>query len=77
MPYCVSDKVFWANEYFPGVSVFIGPFSHDKWRYCKGYNDILIDDRLSNNHEWIAQGGRAHLYRTWESCKIWLEETFK
>ena len=77
MPYAASDKVFWANEHFPEIPVFIGPFSHDKWRHCKGPNDILIDDRLSNNQEWIAQGGLAHLYKSWEECKVWLEEILK
>lgn len=77
MPYAANDKVWWAHEHFPGIPVFIGPFSHDKWRYCKGPDDILIDDRLSNNQEWQAQGGRSHLYRTWKECKLWLEETLK
>jgi hypothetical protein len=71
------DKVNWAAEHFPGIPVFLGPFSHDKWRYCKGPNDILIDDRHSNCSEWIAAGGRAHIYTTWEECKPWLAELLK
>ena len=77
MPYAAQDKVWWANEHFPGIPVFFGPFSHDKWRYCKGPNDILIDDRLSNNQEWIAQGGQAHLYTSWDECKLWLKDVLK
>lgn len=76
MPYTAQDKVWWAHDHFPGIPVFIGPFSHDKWRHCKP-GDILIDDRVSNCEEWRRQGGLAHLYRTWPECKLWLEETLK
>lgn len=74
MPFAASDKVFWGQEHFPDVPVFLGPFSHDKWRYCKGYDDILIDDRTSNCSEWISAGGQAHIYTTWEKCEVWLDE---
>lgn len=76
-PYAAQDKVWWANDHFPGIPVFLGPFSHDKWRYCKSPDDILIDDRTSNCSEWRSAGGRAHEYRTWPACKVWLEETLK
>jgi hypothetical protein len=70
--YASWDKCFWANERFPGIPVFFGPFSHDKWRHCQP-GDILIDDRHSNCSEWRAAGGLAHDYTTWENCKPWLE----
>ena len=73
MPWAIQDKVFWAHEYFPDIPVFLGPYSHDKWRRCKP-GDILIDDRTSNCQEWIREGGRAHIYRNWEDCKVWLEK---
>jgi hypothetical protein len=73
MPYAASDKVWWAHQHFPGVTVFFGPFSHDKWRHCKP-GDILIDDRTSNCEEWIRSGGQAHIYRSWETCRPWLEQ---
>ena len=73
MPWSVQDKVFWAHKYFPGIPVFIGPYSYDKHVRCESPEDILIDDRRSNNEEWIAAGGRAHLYRNWTDCKAWLE----
>ena len=76
MPYAAQDKVWWANDHFPGIPVFFGPFSHDKWRHCKP-GDILIDDRTSNCQEWISAGGRAHIYKQWPECKQWLEEIFK
>jgi len=76
MPYATQDKVWWANEHFPGIPVFIGPFSHDKWRRCTP-GDILIDDRISNCEEWRREGGLAHIYRNWEDCKIWLENNIK
>jgi hypothetical protein len=75
MPYAAQDKVWWANRHFPGVSVFFGPFSHDKYRHCTNPGDVLIDDRHSNCHEWIGAGGRAHIYKTWEECHSWLEAT--
>jgi len=71
MPDAASDKVWWAHDHFPDVTVYIGPFSHDKWRHCKP-GDILIDDRTSNCEEWVRAGGHAHIYRTWEACKPWL-----
>lgn len=75
MPYAAHDKVWWAHRHFPNIPVFLGPFSHDKWRHCQP-GDILIDDRHSNCSEWRSQGGLAHEYRTWEQCKPWLEEIF-
>jgi 5'(3')-deoxyribonucleotidase len=72
MPYAANDKVWWANDYFPGIPVFIGPFSSDKWRHCAP-GDILIDDRISNCKEWQAVGGLAHIYKNWTDCKVWLE----
>ena len=72
--YAASDKVFWAHERFPGIPVFFGPYSFDKHKHCRP-GDILIDDRTSNCEEWIAAGGHAHIYRTWEGCKPWLEQT--
>lgn len=74
MPWAAYDKVQWGDRYFPGIPVFIGPFSFDKWRHCQP-GDILIDDRHSNCHEWRVQGGFAHEYRNWRECKAWLEET--
>ena len=74
MPWAAQDKVWWANEHFPNIPVFFGPYSHDKWRHCSSPEDILIDDRTSNCEEWIAAGGRAHIYRDWESCKIWFNK---
>lgn len=74
MQYAANDKVWWANDHFPGIPVFFGPYSHDKWRHCKSPEDILIDDRTSNISEWTAAGGRGHIYRNWEDCKVWLEK---
>ena len=74
MPYSVQDKVWWANDHFPGIPLFIGPYSTDKWQHCTP-GDILIDDRSSNCQEWRNAGGLAHQYTTWENCKPWLEET--
>jgi hypothetical protein len=74
MTWAVWDKVLWAQEHFEGIPVFLGPYSYDKWKHCKP-GDILIDDRTSNCEEWIEAGGHAHIYRTWEGCRPWLEQT--
>jgi hypothetical protein len=72
VPFAPYDKVFWATERFPNIPVLFGPYSHDKWKHCQP-GDILIDDRTSNCEEWIAAGGQAHIYRTWEACEPWLK----
>jgi len=74
MPFAAQDKVWWANKHFPGIPVFLGPFSHDKYRHVKYPDDILIDDRHSNCSEWIAAGGIAHVYTSWEKCEAWFKE---
>jgi 5'(3')-deoxyribonucleotidase len=75
MPWAPQDKVFWAQEYFPDIPVFLGPYSHQKFMHCRNPGDILIDDRRSNIEEWIRAGGRGHIYKDWFACKIWLENT--
>lgn len=74
MPWAPQDKVFWAQRYFPRIPVFLGPYSHDKWVRCQP-GDILIDDRRSNCEDWERAGGKAHMYRQWPECKVWLEAT--
>jgi len=71
VPFAPWDKILWAMERFERIPVLFGPFSHDKWRHCQP-GDILIDDRTSNCEEWIRAGGHAHIYRTWEACRPWL-----
>jgi hypothetical protein len=76
LPFAAYDKVLWAQYYFPGIPVFIGPYSEDKQqRCCPG--DVLIDDRAVNCKQWIAAGGLAHQYKSWDLCKPWLDEVFK
>ena len=74
MPWAFVDKVWWARLHFPHIPVFFGPYSDSKWMRCECPEDILIDDRRSNNEEWIKAGGRAHMYRNWTDCKAWLEK---
>lgn len=76
MPFASYDKIAWAQQHFPDIPVFFGPFSHDKWRHCRP-GDILIDDRTSNCEEWIEAGGQAHIYRQWTECHTWLQEILK
>ena len=74
MQFTAQDKVWWAHEHFEGIPVFLGPYSYDKWKHCKP-GDILIDDRTSNCDEWTRAGGLSHIYKTWEGCRPWLEQT--
>lgn len=76
MPWAVNDKVYWAQEHFPNIPVFIGPYSSDKWKHCRP-GDILIDDRTDNCAQWEHAGGLAHIYRSWPECQTWLETVFK
>ena len=76
VPWASYDKICWAQERFPDIPVFFGPFSHDKYKHCQP-GDILIDDRTSNCSEWRAAGGRAHIYRNWTDCKVWLESVLQ
>lgn len=71
MQYASYDKFLWAQERFPNIPVFFGPYSHDKHHHCQP-GDILIDDRTSNCVEWRLVGGIAHQYTTWEKCKEWI-----
>ena len=77
MPWAPQDKVFWAEQYFPDIPVFLGPYSYEKYMHCRNPGDILIDDRTSNCEEWEQAGGRAHIYRDWAACKSWLENILK
>jgi 5'(3')-deoxyribonucleotidase len=75
MPWAPQDKVFWGQEYFPDIPVFLGPYAHQKYMHVRNPGDILIDDRRSNCEEWERAGGRAHIYKDWFVCKKWLEDT--
>tara|TARA_R110000868_G_scaffold243292_1_gene499218 strand:- start:2057 stop:2557 length:501 start_codon:yes stop_codon:yes gene_type:complete len=62
MPSARDDKQAWVDKYFPGMRMDIGPYSHDKQKWCTP-GDILVDDRPSNIAEWKAAGGIA-IYHT-------------
>ena len=58
VPTARDDKQAWVDKYFPGMRMDIGPYSHDKQKWCMP-GDILIDDRPSNIEEWRRAGGFA------------------
>ena len=62
IPSAQADKQAWVDKYFPGMKMNIGPYSHDKQKWCTP-GDILIDDRPSNIEQWTAAGGIA-VYHT-------------
>jgi hypothetical protein len=74
LPFAAYDKVLWATERFERIPVLFGPYSRDKHKHCQP-GDILVDDRVSNCEEWQRAGGHAHIYKTWEACRPWLEQT--
>jgi hypothetical protein len=55
-PWAFEDKVHWANHHFSDIPVWFGPYSQDKQRRSAP-GQVLIDDRISNIREWMAQGG--------------------
>jgi len=62
IPSAQADKQAWVDKYFPGMRMDIGPFSHDKQKWCAP-GDILVDDRPSNIEQWKEAGGFA-IYHT-------------
>ena len=71
VPYASYDKFLWAQERFPNIPVFFGPYPEDKHLHCHP-GDILIDDIHQNCIDWRAAGGIAHQYTDWENCKHWI-----
>jgi len=61
VPWCFNDKVEWAQQNFPEIPVWFGPYSHDKQHHCQP-GDILIDDRDDNINEWNRVGGIGILH---------------
>lgn len=61
MPEVAGDKQKWVDKYFPGYKVNFGPYSTDKWKWCKP-GDILIDDRSSNIIDWYEKGKGIGIY---------------
>lgn len=60
-PWAFTDKISWAQRYFPDIPVWFGPYSEDKQVRAQP-DDILIDDRVSNITQWRDRGGYAILY---------------
>lgn len=62
VPWCFTDKIAWAQERWPNIPVWFGPYSNDKQVHCVP-GDILIDDRDDNIYAWNAAGGYGLLYQ--------------
>lgn len=62
VPWCFSDKIRWAQERWPDIPVWFGPYSHDKHHHCRS-SDILIDDRADNIDDWNRAGGQGILFQ--------------
>ena len=63
MQWVFWDKTHWIKKRFPGIPLFLGPYTVDKKSHHKQENDVLIDDRISNIEEWESVGGKAILYK--------------
>lgn len=57
-PHAFEDKVHWANQRFPGIPVWFGPYSQDK-QQRSAPGQVLIDDRITNINEWCERGGHG------------------
>jgi 5'(3')-deoxyribonucleotidase len=62
VPWCFTDKVLWAQQRWPTIPVWFGPYSHDKHVHCRS-GDILIDDRNDNINAWNLAGGLGILHQ--------------
>jgi len=62
VPWSFSDKVLWAQERWPNIPVWFGPYSHDKHLHCSS-GDVLIDDRDDNINDWNRAGGIGILHQ--------------
>ncbi len=76
-PWAAYDKFIWAQNYFPMIPVWIGPYSQDKQIRSRA-GDVLIDDRISNIDQWNQKGGFGILHRgdtenTLKELKIFLK----
>ena len=61
-PWAFTDKISWAQRYYPNIPVWFGPYSEDK-QVRAATDDVLIDDRVSNIAQWRDRGGYAILYK--------------
>ena len=62
-PWAFEDKVHWANQYWPTIPVWFGPYSQDKQQRAAP-GQILVDDRMVNIQEWRAHEGTGiHFHR--------------
>ena len=62
-PWAFEDKVHWANQYWPTIPVWFGPYSQDKQQRAAP-GQILVDDRMTNIQEWRAHEGTGiHFHR--------------
>ena len=58
VPDVFQDKFEWMHEYYPGIRLCFGPYSHDKYKHARE-GDILVDDRAINCEQWTRTGQRA------------------
>lgn len=61
VPWAVHDKTRWLDKHFPGIPMWIGPYSDDKIKHCR-LGDILVDDRVKTITDWNILGGIGILH---------------
>ena len=63
-----EDKINWCKEYLPENLVVNISLRKEKILYCRGKQDILIDDFFVNINEWEKAGGTGILYTNAEEA---------
>ena len=72
-PWAFNDKIDWIRRYYPNISVWFGPYSKDKPKWCTD-NSVLIDDKLQNIMGWDRAGGIGILHRNTEQTLSRIQE---
>lgn len=62
-PFCYSGKFECVQRYWPKYINRLWIVNGTKARFCRGVNDVLIDDKEQNLREWGAQGGSTFHWR--------------
>lgn len=72
-----EDKICWAHRILSEDLEVHVVYREEKKNYCRGKEDILIDDLLPNIEDWEFFGGTGILFRSPENAIRELKEILK